>query len=838
MTVKIRTEDVIEILDTKILASAAQARLNVSAGESYDSVLAKIALRSPSLDERDALDAAILPSGSNRYVTENDMLASVGGAIPWKIIGPYGSDSDFEDAADNENAFLAAFASPDTWFYVKPGTFTFTAPVTIPQNVRLVGGHTQTVRIIGSFVLSDNSYISYLTATSAGADPALDASGTTGAEIRNCILDGTSTLEMSGATDLSVSDTALMTGAATGTGVQSSQFSCLYVDAPTTNAFDLEAPEDIALWGSTFIAGTLRVDTGTNIRVVGNHLGGGKTDIDPVSSVIYRANTPSSENNEDETLTNILDYLGSISAQTTTPGYSNNFAGPQGEDLTARAAGLDLLLQWVYEERNFALVSPAEPMHLTWNSTVDPPNGVLSSTGDIHLVSAHRDNVWIISQNETQAIDDGYFLYCIIDRELSAETGDITLATATAPMGSFPLDITNAPGLEDNRQVFTLAFNYGGTLWWRGGGGTRFPAGQSGDYFVDGSSKSLLTYLGANDYNDSDPQYIQNFTGEEGESLTTRLAKTDVLIRRLFEHSNLGWYLDADTFFYSNSTGELDLDGTINFTLPHKTGVMYVTTQSFSWSLLDNDALYFSWDATDTADQEAVSTVASITAAAIMVDNHPPDIMHFVAAVRKGDIIHLWDGTRIPAGGRWPVQEGRQVVPVARPLSSVSTNYSGNTLSTTTVTFALTTGMLPGSLVTSSGGHFSPGTTVVNILSITEIEISLPALITATGVTITLSSPALTDNIVWDGTDVLWEGLAIACSTGTTPASNLFPDQLVIDSGLTTLAEGQGLLVTHTWVEQSPSTAYVTIGRVDLPLGLLEQNQFLWVQNRNGYLIF
>jgi len=54
---------------------------------------------------------------------------------------------------------------------------------------------------------------------------------------------------------------------------------------------------------------------------------------------------------------------------------------------------------------------------------------------------------------------------------------------------------------------------------------------------------------------------------------------------------------------------------------------------------------------------------------------------------------------------------------------------------------------------------------------------------------------------------------------------------------LTNIGDGEGLVVTHTW--NSGAAQNVIIEKVTLPLAYtLEQNQFLWVQNRGGYLLF
>jgi hypothetical protein len=1089
---KIRTEDVVEILDTKIKTSSAHAQLDVAVDEFYDSVLSKIAARSPTLDEKDALDNTTYPpSATNPYVTVDELATVIDGSIPWKTIGQIGSGADFE--GNDETPFLAAFATvpTDIWFLVMAGTYTFTGPVTIPTGVRLAGAHTSSTilssAVGGVFILADDVYISYLNLISTDVvNPAVTLAGTTNTEIRNCMISATDTsqtVDVAGATNFSMSDTALFFGTLSGVGLTTSSLSNIYVDTAGVEGMSLVTPSDVVIWGSTFIAGTFVIESGTNIRVVGNHFNNAISNTTPIDSVVFRANTPSSNNNEDDALTALLQYLGSPSSSQNTPSYSNNFAGPQAQNLTARASALDLLLQWKYEERNMSLiaaydrdddieiaqgeitsvgpfighdyefaqtfippqdgkisevqiyfneigtrpdcnilvmiteVSGGEPttilgssnliptssivsgglntiplsapvavdgvvqysvnctlqdyeetidhptgsigtvnldtdnhqvaqsltpsvtgvvntvtiglgilgslvgteivvelvemfggeptgtslgtsdpilvstlvvspahgdveftyatpvpvtagtdyafvlryvipsgstidalnqvqcsydpagtysngqvytsddfgttwasealLDLTFTTTVygyDPANylevvgsttsvyadgnlftdmGVGTWTGDVnkdinmivdftstevllatwepstntlatsrdmYLVSAHRDARWLIPEISPTVIPEGEFLYYILDRSLSGGTGDITLTPNVAPIGSFPLETNPPTGHPDNRQIVTLAFNHGGTLWWRGGGGTRFPSGVIGDYFVDGTSKNLLTYLGALDYNDSDPNYSHNFAGAQGESLTMRLSHSDTLIKRLFEHSNLTHYLDDNSFLSSEGvTNNLTLTGILYFSLPHKTGRMVVNPQS--WTLADGELLYFSWDHTLLIDQVVGMGVATT----VPLPDENLTTKYFVVAKRVGGIITLWDGTRLPDGGKWPVPKGRQVVPTGAPAT-------------------------------------------------------------------------LKDNIVWDGTDILWEKWAIVCD-GITLNSNLFTDQTTPLVGLTDLVDGEGLLITHTWLEQSPSSKYVTIEKVVLPLPLLESNQFLWVQIRDNYLI-
>jgi hypothetical protein len=74
-------------------------------------------------------------------------------------------------------------------------------------------------------------------------------------------------------------------------------------------------------------------------------------------------------------------------------------------------------------------------------------------------------------------------------------------------------------------------------------------------------------------------------------------------------------------------------------------------------------------------------------------------------------------------------------------------------------------------------------------------------------------------------------------STGIALNRNTLVSQPTPSVGLTNLADGEGLLITHTW--NSGAAQNASIAKVTLPLtSILEQNQFIWVQNRSGYLLF
>lgn len=761
--IKISTPDVLEILDTKIKASADHARLDVTTGDSYDSVLSKIAARSPTLDEKDALDNALSPSLANPFVTIGQLNIRLEGAIPWKTIGPVGSEADFEGA--DETPFIAAFATVPTYvnFYVLPGTYTFTIPVTIPDGVKIFGSNTAYTLLTSNtdsvFKIGQECYLGYMSILTSGATAiALDATGSIYSTVENCIIFAPSTgvtIDISGSSNLQIFDTASIYGQLFGASIDNSIISNLYVDAPGIDGLYLDTPISFTLCLSTFYAGMLRVISGTDVRIVANHFNNGSNNITPISSVLFRANTPDSNNNEDSTFTNLLQYIGSSSFTQANPVYSNNFAGPQGQDLTARASALDLLIQWRYEERNWLLMAQTEPTTVTWN----PSTTRLSTSAGLKIVSAHREAVWLLPTISNFLIPTGWMAYYIIDRSLN--TSDITLSVQTAPLGSLPLDPNPPTGDPTYRQIYVLAFNQSGTLFWRGGGGSRFPSGNTGVYYVDGTSKNILDYIGSTSYNDSDPNYSSNFAGVNGDSLTTRAWQLDKLIKRLFEFSNLGFYLDPNAYVYIDTNPLTLTGGTLYFTIPNVAGRL--TLAPSSWTLLDGELVYLTWDQETLggSDQAVTSTIATSVP---LPDNYPGTTKYFVLAARKGSYIYMFDGSKLPlSGGRWPVPTGQSIAILQSP----------------------------------------------SILSY---------------------------NWVWDGTNFLWEGLGVVCSTGINTNRNTLVDQTSNSPGLTDLAEGEGLLVTHTWNPGAAQNA--SVSKVTLPVASLDQNQFLWVQRRNGILFF
>jgi len=757
---KIITEDVLEIKDPKIITTAAHPGLGVVLGETYDSVLTKIAAQTASFNEKAALDAAVAPSGVNPYVTLSELSSQIQTTIPWKTIGTVGSGSDFEGS--NQTPFVAAFASGGIWFRVREGTYTFTATLTVPDGFLVTGVSAESTVIQGNIVggllsVGEGCYLSFLKITQqAAATSAVVVTGdstTLEYVVVTATLTG-QTIAATGRTGLKFFNCGLLVAPLVLTTCTSSYLHGLYVNAPTVAGVSLDGCDNVSLTSSIFAAGLFRtLNTNTDLRAVANHFNDSVA-LSVGTTIVMRANTPNNfnNNNEDEDFVAILSYIGSPSIATVDPPFTNNYGGPPGEDLTARTGALDLLVQWRYEERNFQLMAATEPTTISWA----PSTNLISSTGPLRLLSSHRSSYWTIPTLTAVNIPANNALYYVLDRTLAGSP--IVLTPVVAPLGSIPND-------RDNRQVYVLAFALGTTLWWRGGDGSRFPGtgGQTGTYFVDGSSKSLLDYMGASDYNDSDPSYTNNFAGVNGDSLTVRANALDVLTRRLFEASNLGVQI-SDGGYLSTEPGlgatyKLSLVGTLTFAFPSSGSIAVVGP--LDWSLADGDILYF------TLNQSALTFTSSTVSAfgsLPLPDNYPAATKYFCVARRVGTSLFLWDDSEHPVGGRYPIPTGRSVVPRVAPAT-------------------------------------------------------------------------LADNTVWDGSDLLWESLAVAVATGQSVDCNRFPNQTVASPGLTALAEGEGIVVTHTWNTVS-TPQNVTLAKVTLLNSVLKQNQFIWAERRNGYIIF
>lgn len=932
--IKIRTEDVDKILDTKITTISSHLPLDVSAGEYYNSVLGKIAARSPTFDEKNALTNASMPSAANPYVTVSHLNLKLDGRIPWKTVGHVGSGSDYEGSTGA--VFETAISQGHRWITVRPGTYVFSETVSVPQDTYIMGASESTAILTTStsnpvFSLGENCSLEYLKIVNTMASQAAMVATGDNLNLRNVAIaaepDGCTLNISSGIKNICITSCKFEGGSLLGTSVSQSILSHNIFDCPGTYAVNLVSPSQWSITSNVFKNGQLRIDSGSNTRVVGNHLNDGGYSTNPVldtedrSTVLFRANTPNSNNNEVEDFNKLLEYVGSTSVLQGSPIYSNNYAGPAGENLTARAGALDLLLQWRYEERNFHLVGDTENTTVAWN----PVSRQVSTSGPLRLISSHREAYWILPQlgsytsvtyasqtsssgtvsftgssaylgqtfqspysgtissvtvklsrasgatgslhvrlynvtgvagtpapadsslgssavvnftslstTETDVtftfsspisvaansyyavvlvssstfsaplnvsytnnpnaynlgsviasqnsgatwsatvsqdlymvvsgrtlsaitLNSGDALYYKLDRNLNTE--NITLVPFIDPVGSIINDASN-------RQVYVLAYCLGTSLWWRGGGGSRFPgtADQTGTYFIDGSSKSMLDYIGAVDYNDYDPLYNANFAGVESESLTVRVQKQDQLLRTLYEYNNRITELPNDGYLgYDGS--QLTLSGTLTYNFSHNAGKVYVAPQS--WTISDGQLLYLSWtqDTLSSSTSQSASAVLTTNGSLPLPNNYPNRTKYFAFARRKGTSLYLWDGTELISGGRWPVPIGfgRQVIPTAGPTT-------------------------------------------------------------------------LTDNIVWTGTDLLWEKLALVTSTGLPLARNTLADQTTVSASLTTLASGQGLLITHTW--NPGSNQNVTVERVSLPITRLKQNQFLWVQNFSGTLVF
>lgn len=926
--IKIRTEDVSEILDTKIKTHSAHLPLNVAEGEFYDSVLEKISDRSPTFDEKAALNAAENPSLANPYTTLSRLNSELAGRIPWASVGPVGSGADFEGSG--EAPLMNALASGARWIMLRPGEYTFLDTVEIPGNTYLrgssEGGSIITGLVDGPLLLlaGNNSTLEGFSLTQLGESAAAIRVEAANTALHNLTLisEGTGkTLDVAdGVTALAARHCRFQGGVFRGVGLSDGVILSCFFDTVGVYALDLVSPKNCSVTGCT-LNGQVHLQNAENVRLLGNHLNDGVSVESPIAAVVLRGNTPVSVNNESEDFADLLQYLGSPSVQDKLPLYANNYAGPPGESLTARVGALDLLTQWRYEDRNLQLVGAAEPSYVRW----DPTTRLLSTTTALHLVSSHREGHWVIpqlgtwtslvfAQQQTSSthlvfdgnthslgqsfvspfagelvkvtvrlkkttgatgqircalfasavngappqgsaslghtntvnvaslttsyssvvfefaspiklenlssyalvfqttttvseqvhfavnptpggytggsvvesrnggaswttvaqdlhflaegrslsaikLEDGEALYYKLDRNLAATP--VTLAPFIGPVGSIPND-------RENRNTYVLAYCHNKTIWWRGGNGARLAAtnNEVGTYHIDGTSKTLVDYMGAADTNDFFPQYTDNFSGLANEPLVHRLTKTDQRLRTLFEYSNM--------MIEMQSGGTLELEGsvltltkTLSFYFPHRKFRFSLPAKSWTFPTNAESALYVTWDQALITENGSSTVSDSIVSNGLLPFPENDGQKKYMVLARRlpHGSVQLWDGTELISGSQYPVpsSSGRTLVP--------------------------------------------------------------------TGLATTLDQ-----NVVWTGTNLLWENLALATASGLPLTRNTFANQTTPLPGLTDLQPAQGLLVTHTWNPGSASA--ITVTKVSLPVQNIRQNQFLWAQNFAGAIIF
>jgi hypothetical protein len=150
-------------------------------------------------------------------------------------------------------------------------------------------------------------------------------------------LDG-KTIEMqSGISNLHVHGCKLSGGSLVGESTSNVHISQNIFDCPGTYAINASSPAAWSIIGNVFKNGQLLVSGASQTRIVGNHLNDGGYSLDPVldsegqTTVLFRANTPNSNNNEVDDFNKLLQYIGSTSVLQGSPIYSNNYAGPAGK---------------------------------------------------------------------------------------------------------------------------------------------------------------------------------------------------------------------------------------------------------------------------------------------------------------------------------------------------------------------------------------------------------------------------------------------------------------------------------------------------------------------------
>lgn len=140
---KIRTEDVIEVKDSKILALSDHPNLSILAGENYDSVLNKISSQSLSAAEKDALDNTLTtPSATNPVVLKDDLATYIPEADLGEVKDTVPTLLDLPVAPNNTYGDLRAVVSERAIYRWTGTTFTFD-PVDVDISLDLItkAGH-------------------------------------------------------------------------------------------------------------------------------------------------------------------------------------------------------------------------------------------------------------------------------------------------------------------------------------------------------------------------------------------------------------------------------------------------------------------------------------------------------------------------------------------------------------------------------------------------------------------------------------------------------------------------------------------------------------------------
>lgn len=129
---------------------------------------------------------------------------------------------------------------------------------------------------------------------------------------------------------------------------------------------------------------------------------------------------------------------------------------------------------------------------------------------------------------------------------------ELTLILGTQNKGALKPD---SLGFID-KNIFVIAIRSDNLVQFRNGALT-LESGEDG-HLGDGPGDDILAYIGASSDADNDPNYSNNFSGAQGESLTTRIGRIDTTAQYEAQNRNvLDFFPTGISFTWNSSTGQL-----------------------------------------------------------------------------------------------------------------------------------------------------------------------------------------------------------------------------------------------------------------------------------------
>ena len=553
---QISTPSIIDIEDKKILSSVGYPSIGVALRDPWNDVLT--ALETRSLDPATVvagMDNAALPNAGNPFVTRfyQELRLGCRGLI---LIGPIGSNADFEGTTEAVfNSAIASLPTDGGVIAVMANTYTFNFTVVLPKSVSVIGVHPLSVTIQGSgdfpvFETGEDSRLEFLTLKnlSAVTSPVINLAGPRSMLLCCCVRDY-SLLGVRLVGSKAQVKSCQIESDRSGIwfqGVYQFVEGCSFSGTLLGGVLRFESSMCSAL--SNFIQDSV---TGAsyivsspvcaNNKLVANHFGNAtavSAAVDSGTGTVKYANTPNTPNaNENNFLLALQEYTGQPLLDSADMVLSNHVAHntASDKDATSILSSLDLFTQWIYEERNWLLISTTP----TFDSVGVPTSGVFSWVGGILTWPSFSINSLIPNKTWTIVAGSSPIL---IDQALVLDIDMTTTGAITPTIKSLPRSLVNPTDMHQ----FVLAFSpASGVLVWTKG--YRILTTLT-SFDIDGMPLPINRYIGIPTDPRNTPVVPPSFA--IGDDLTEKLGSQSNLLHSLYEKSNLWEYSSnsIDTF--------------------------------------------------------------------------------------------------------------------------------------------------------------------------------------------------------------------------------------------------------------------------------------------------